>query len=146
MMGRSVRWASSIPVPAAAEPPSNAPSAMGSRSRAPPARFSSRKIPPLTAQAVTRIADWRPASFITASRCCGVGSSPATYQRSVGARLSAPATATPTMPSAMSASTGPVFCRAKSALTPTDVWPRNGIRMAAASPTASTYDRLMSSP
>ncbi len=104
------------------------------------------KVPPLSAQAVTRIADWRPASFITASRCCGVGSSPGTNQRSVGARLKAPATETPMMPSTTSSATGPVLCRAKSALAPTDVWPRNGIKMAAASTTASTYDRLKSRP
>ncbi len=50
------------------------------------------------------------------------------------------------MPSTTSSATGPVLCRAKSALAPTDVWPRNGIKMAAASTTASTYDRLKSRP
>ena len=45
-MGRRVRCASSIPVPAAAGPPSSTPSTIGSSSAAPPPRLSSIRIAP----------------------------------------------------------------------------------------------------
>jgi hypothetical protein len=91
---------------------------------------------PDTAQTAARIADWRPGSFMVSWRCVGVGSSPATYQRNVGARLRTPPTATETTPRPTSTATTAMFFCAKSLLAATEVWPRSGIRIAHASMTA----------
>ncbi len=138
MTGRRVRWASSIPVPAAAGPPSSTPSTSGNSNAAPPRRLTSTKIPPATPQAVSKMPVWRPASRITASRCAVLGSWPAAYHRTVGARLNAPATATPTIPSTTSTATMAVSFAPNTTLVAAEVWPRSGIRMAATSMTAMT--------
>ncbi len=83
-MGRRVRCASSMPLPAAAGPPSTAPSRTGSRILVPSAWLSSIRTAPDAAQAPTRISDWRPPSRSAASRCALVGGCPGTNHCRVG--------------------------------------------------------------
>ena len=52
----------------------------------------------LSAQTACSSSVWRRGMCIAASRCCGVGSCPAAYQRSDGRKINAVPTATATIP------------------------------------------------
>lgn len=146
MIGRRVRCASNRPVPAAAAPPISTPSEIGTMTAAPPSVFGRMTIRPHAAHVAASRADCRPAIFIAASRCSGVGSSPAVNQRRVGASNMGPMTATEIIPSTISSATSPVFFSAKSALATAGLWPLIGIRIAAESTTAMMYASARSVP
>ena len=110
---------------------------IGSSRAAPSLRLSSIKMPPDTPQAVNRIARLAAGEFhrffpLSRSSVRGRRHTSAAWEQGSAHRPPRQ----PTMPTTTSSTTGTVFFSAKSMFAGSDVWPRSGIRMAAASAAA----------